>query len=249
MCSTMYHEESAANIRAGMSAFTQRQTYGVRSDEPTSQSRGFVEHQQIKLADSLQTEPASTYPIAAFEIWNRRSVILLLLRSLLTISYSVLIITRVIHFYDLYGYPLSITAFSICIFWDAVAIISIRNKSYDISLKGALSIELSILATFFVLLISAIRISILLFIDSYTHYKYIAHFLLVLIILVSIVFVFNDVRAYPKYWRYKRDCRNIRPLLVFTSAGKPMAILPFRQPTEESLDRLSVDSLQQFLDG
>lgn len=58
--------------------------------------------------------------------------------------------------------------------------------------------------------------------------------------------VIHDGRALPNSWRIRRERRNIRPLLAFTRTGEPLAVLPTPQLGEESVLRLSIDSLQQF---
>ncbi|KAI0101531.1 hypothetical protein GGR51DRAFT_530057, partial [Nemania sp. FL0031] len=64
---------------------------------------------------------------------------------------------------------------------------------------------------------------------------------------VSVVMIVHDGRALPENWRMKRGSRKVRPLLVFTKTGDPLAVLPIPQPDEgENAARLSLDSLQQF---
>ncbi|KAI1158398.1 hypothetical protein F5B18DRAFT_641194 [Nemania serpens] len=70
--------------------------------------------------------------------------------------------------------------------------------------------------------------------------------LCLLIVVVSIVFVYLDARAYSKYRRYKQNYRKITPLVVFTETGSPVAVFPHSGVSCETyLERLSVDSLQQ----
>ncbi|KAI8946200.1 hypothetical protein F4801DRAFT_565420, partial [Xylaria longipes] len=65
----------------------------------------------------------------------------------------------------------------------------------------------------------------------------------------SIVFIYGEVRVYPYYWRYEHGYCNIRPLLMFSKVGDPVAVLPCPQPTEEWLNRLSRSILlQQFIE-
>lgn len=121
---------------------------------------------------------------------------------------------------------------------------SVETNSTIFSLNETLCIELFILATSIFSLIYGIET--FLWERYYSAKDKLGHFLLVLIILMSSLFIFNAARDYPKYWRYKRDYRKIKPFLVFTKEGTPMAAVPFLQPPGDMpLARLSVDSLRQ----
>lgn len=65
---------------------------------------------------------------------------------------------------------------------------------------------------------------------------------------IDLISVFCQVRDYLGKWRYKRDCRKIKPLIVFTTTGSPVVVLPrYLHPPGTASGRLSVDSLQQVV--
>ncbi|GAW26360.1 hypothetical protein SAMD00023353_2900390 [Rosellinia necatrix] len=197
-------------------------------------------------AGSMNMDAAATY-----RMWKNGNSYLLLLRLVSAAACLVLVFSRALLLEAINGfYEVIQTVIGIItiFFWDLVATIRARDRTQSISLDEALAMEIFALMTSLVSFYFSIE-SILKYsrIHGYADPKRIPALLpLFLVIVVSFIFVCNGIRSYPAYWRHKRDCREIKPLLAFTKTGIPVAILPSPQPSGEILERLSVDSLQEF---
>ncbi|KAI1426551.1 hypothetical protein F5Y12DRAFT_712996 [Xylaria sp. FL1777] len=151
------------------------------------------------------------------------------------------------------------------VFWDLVGIANARNRFSTIPLELTLLLEFTFFGSFLYLLSAYLKaislrdfyegqvdgvnstieetvlcVLILYGVPLPDHYDIEAH--RQSLRSVGAIYLYLDIRAYPAYWRYKRDYRRIKPVIVFTERGNPVAVFPPSQGT--MLRRLSVDSLQ-----
>ncbi|KAI1277436.1 hypothetical protein F5Y07DRAFT_362959 [Xylaria sp. FL0933] len=130
------------------------------------------------------------------------------------------------------------------IFWDLVGFACTRNTLSTIPLEINMIFEIAFFGSFIYLN----------YLDSWAlaqeeadHFsgdpcRLLGVLLGFLILEVGALYIYLDIRAFPRHWRYKRDYRKMKPFLVFTETGSPVAVFP---PSRETIvQRLSVDSLQ-----
>ncbi|KAI1476649.1 hypothetical protein F4774DRAFT_227432 [Daldinia eschscholtzii] len=65
------------------------------------------------------------------------------------------------------------------------------------------------------------------------------------VVILSGILLYHLLRAYVQNWRDQK----LRPILMFTQTGDPVAIIPRAQSSNESASRFSTDSLIQSSEG
>ncbi|KAI0438837.1 hypothetical protein F4803DRAFT_533752 [Xylaria telfairii] len=155
---------------------------------------------------------------------------------------------------------LSLAFTSPLIYWDLIGFACARNRFSTIPLEVTLLLEFAFFGLFlyldygyFMALNAPFRPESKYNNDRYIFYireqrsSILGAILSSLVMSVGTIYIYLDIHAYPTYRRYKRDYRKIKPRLVFTETGNPVAVFP---PSEQSmLQRLSVDSLQEISAG
>ncbi|KAI1149326.1 hypothetical protein F4825DRAFT_430803, partial [Nemania diffusa] len=197
----------------------------------------------------FHNKPIATKSIMPKWQWSRIKRLLLLTRLVSAVSFLALCIARRVEFATLTEFLLGPIVSILIIASDLTAILPIPREYSPLPSGIALLFDLVIIVVILYLLVGFVMIF-----TEYGHSYYLGYTLdgiwtrlvAVPILIVSVVMVIHDGRALPNSWRIRRERRNIRPLLAFTRTGEPLAVLPTPQLGEESVLRLSIDSLQQF---
>ncbi|KAI0194238.1 hypothetical protein F4808DRAFT_441450 [Astrocystis sublimbata] len=144
---------------------------------------------------------------------------------------------------------------TLLIFWDLLGFACTQNRFALLPLEVCLVVELAFFGTFVFLVYGSIRIVNLSLgvtllengvAKSYNGSLFKIKITTSVFILLTTGFhIYHCIRACPTHWQYRQDYRKIKPILVFTEQGSPVAIFP---PSEETIvQRLSVDSLEHSL--
>ncbi|KAI0418474.1 hypothetical protein F5X98DRAFT_337274 [Xylaria grammica] len=136
------------------------------------------------------------------------------------------------------------------ILWDLIDLARARNRFSAIPFEVNLLLELAFFGSFIYMvyfylnkLIGTVPVSFRDLVLFSRREAIIAIPGWVLISLVSSVYIYLNIRAYPAHRRYTRDYHKIKPIIAFTETGNPIAVFP--PLPEAELQRLSIDSLQE----
>ncbi|KAI3320959.1 hypothetical protein HD806DRAFT_208898 [Xylariaceae sp. AK1471] len=150
-------------------------------------------------------------------------------------------------------FDLFIAIISTVTFWDLLALILGRGKLTILSLELILFIETILIAASLYGVVEYVKFCMhWRRVETSFHWFLMNHLDLVTIVLwvattiMTLIFFYQYIRAYPEHWRLRRDRRGIKPLIAFSETGDPMAVLPsFPRHGDTTIERLSIDSLQQ----
>ncbi|KAI1116583.1 hypothetical protein F5Y14DRAFT_405844 [Nemania sp. NC0429] len=192
--------------------------------------------------------PSTMKSIIPHYKWPRINLFLLYTRLLFATIYLILIFTDKVYFGTVVDFLLSVLVTIVIIISDLVTILFTPRWQRSILSGTTLLFELTIIALYFIASVIIIALP-----DNRSRLGnanlafdiILPRLAIVPILITSIVITAQQGRG---LLRMKRD-RGVRPLLVFTKTGDPLAVLPTPRLDNEALARLSVDSLQQFIEG